>query len=245
VPVFSPSQHQAVVDKINEGVPKALSNIGTVRDNALTVADFPLLPPGMGHVIRVLVDEVVKVFEDFMTQFQALIDGLGAPLEFWARSDEWETIRGQASLVAGQITPGVLGSTGDWSGPAATAYTKAIGPQSTAASTLAAVADKTATALTICAVSGLAFYTALALLLAQFIAIQIAAGIADVTVVGTIPGLIVALQDTVSTGSLIVAAVVSLSAVLGTQTTQMIALHGTASDNTAFPGGHWPKATGI
>ncbi|MCX4746685.1 hypothetical protein OG455_14350 [Kitasatospora sp. NBC_01287] len=242
---FSPSQHEAVVDKLNSGLPKAQNNVAVVRRNAYSVSESLFLPPGAGDVIKHLADEVVKAFKWLLDEFVAVMEGVGAPLLFWENADQWQTIRGLASTVAGQTTPGVLGSTGDWTGDTATAYTKAIAPQSTAAASLASIADKTSQALVTCAGTGLAFYATIALLLVQFIGIQVAAAAADTTVVGAIPGLLVALGGTASTGSLMLAALVGIGALLGPQATQMVTLHGLAMDNGAFPGGHWPKATDV
>ena len=55
-------------------------------------------------------------------------------------------------------------------------------------------------------------------------------------------GLLTALAEIEITGSALIAAVVALTALLGTQALWMTNLRGELVDHSQFPGGHWPRA---
>jgi hypothetical protein len=97
-----------------------------------------------------------------------------------------------------------------------------------------------AISLTVCAAGGLAFYVALNVivvkLIVEFAGAIIAVGSGAFSAVGAF----VVITDAGITSGMIWAAVGALTALLGAQATQMVVMHGEATDGNMFPGGRWP-----
>lgn len=133
--------------------------------------------------------------------------------------------------------------TRDWEGAAADAYRKIINPQGSAAGKIGTISDKVATTLTICAAAGLAFYVAIGVIIVKLIAATVTAiGLLGSAVLSWAGAALIVEEAGVNTG-LVIAAVTTLTALLGAQAQQMVALHGEAVDNATFPGGKWPAPT--
>lgn len=115
--------------------------------------------------------------------------------------------------------------------------------QPTAATQIETSADKLATALTICAVAGAAFYLALLAVLIKAIVVMIAAAVAAGSVVFSWAGLLAGVAEAASDAGIITGLVVTLVGVLTAQAAQVAVAKGEANDNSAFPNGKWPVAT--
>jgi len=130
-------------------------------------------------------------------------------------------------------------------------WVRGAGPADAGVVEAAAVAEgdgaggATAIGLTVCAAAGLAFYVALGVIVFQLIASLVAAIAAVGSIIFSWAGLAMVVGDAGITTGMIIAAVTALAALLGVQAQQMVALHGTAVDDTAFPGGHWPVAANL
>ena len=240
---FSSTQYQSAIDRIKESLPRIDQGMNEVRTKAVASANAWYMPPGLGEITMELLTEFEKAVNWIVEQVTYWLEGALAPINFWDNAYQWESVRGKATGVAGEVTVGVLGSTKEWTGASATAYTQSIAPQSAAAARLGAVADKTATALEYCAVAGLAFYVTLGIIIVEQACVDVVATAAACTGVGTVPALVAAIADAGVTTASIFAAGSAFLALLGTQASQMAAIHGEASDVTAYPGGHWPVAT--
>ena len=242
---FSPGQYQAVVDKINSG----LNTVSQEKLPDLTSATNSMLgtwyiPAPVKDAVKWLVDEIIHIAESVIHTIGQLLEGAVMPFYLFDYSWNWEDIKGTATGVASEITPQAV-AVKDWQGQAATAYSSAIQPQSQAAAQLGTIASSTVTSLLACAVAGLAFYVALGIIVYQLIASLIAAIAAVGSIIFSWAGLAMVVADAgVSTG-MITAAVASLVALLGTEASQMVSLHGQAVDDTAFPGGRWPIAASM
>lgn len=97
--------------------------------------------------------------------------------------------------------------------------------------------------LGICAAAGLAFYLVIGIILVKFIVAMVGVIAAIGSVAFSWAGVALAVEEAGVNTGLIIAAVTTLTAVLGAQAQQLVTLHGEAVDNSAFPGGHWPDPT--
>jgi hypothetical protein len=245
VAAFSPAQYQAVTDKINSG-------INTVTQEKLpefvSVTNSLLgewyIPGFVKDTVKWLVEELIKIADAVISKIGELLKGAAIPVYMFDYAWNWEDIKGTATGVESELVPGVVGLE-DWKGQAASVYTSAIQPQSQAAAQIGAIADSTANSLWTCAAAGMAFYVALGVIVYQLIAALAAAIAAVGSIIFSWAGLAMVVSDAgISTG-LIIAAVSTLSALLGVQASQMVSLHGKAVDETAFPGGRWPVAANL
>lgn len=238
---FSQAQYQAAVDKVNKGVSDISSKIDDVIPAAEAGTNHWYVPGFVKDAVMWLAKELVNIAKDVWNKITELLKGAAAPVRFFIDGYDWENVRSMASGVAGELVVPVMPSTQHWSGDAEQAYAKIIPPQSTAATRIATIADSTAVALDICAVSGMAFYVALGVIVAQFVVQMIAAIVAFGSVAFSWAGVALAVETTTVSSGMIIAAVGALIAALTAQSQQMVSLHGQATDNTAFPGGHWPN----
>jgi hypothetical protein len=111
---------------------------------------------------------------------------------------------------------------------------------SDAAARCGTISDKAAISLTVCAAGGLAFYVALGVIVVKLIVEFAGAIIAVGSGVFSAVGAFVVITDAGITSGMIWAAVGALTALLGAQATQMVVMHGEATDGNMFPGGRWP-----
>lgn len=239
---FSPTQHQAVLDKINSG----MRTISNEKIPELTSATDSLLgtwyvPGPVKDAVKWLVDEIINTAKSVLHTVEELLEGAAMPVIFFEYAWKWEDIKGAASDAASGITPQRV-AVQDWTGSAATAYTNAVQPQSTAAGQIGTIAGNTATSLLACAAAGLAFYVSVGIIVFQLVAALVSAIALVGSIVFSWAGLTMVAADSGVSAGLIIAAVSTLSALLGVEASQMVSLHGQAEDSTAFPGGRWPLA---
>jgi hypothetical protein len=239
---FSIAQYQAVTDKLSSGNQTIAAKIPQVRSAANSVLGAWYVPGAVKEAVTWLVDEIVQIAEWLWNKIGELLQGVVAPIYMFEYAFGWQDIKGTATTVAGELTPQVVGADQDWQGAAATAYSKVIQPQNAAAAEIGTIANQTATALAICATGALAFYVALAVIVVEFIWQMVAAIIALGTVVFSWAGLALVVEACSVNAAMVWAVIATLTALLGTQASQMATLHGQAVDNSSFPGGHWPKA---
>jgi hypothetical protein len=75
----------------------------------------------------------------------------------------------------------------------------------------------------------------------------IAAAVAVIAALGSIAlswaGLLLIVEEAGVNTGLIIAAVASLTALLGAQASQIAVMHGESIDNSVFPSGRWPEST--
>ena len=238
----SATQYQAAVDELTTGLRDLRTRLGQVGPAATAAANHPLLPPGVGQLVLSAGEKLVELGSWLLEKVTELLKGAGAPFSFIEYGPDWQDVRGLASGVAGDLTPEALEVSRLWQGSAADAYVRQIPPQGRAASSIAALADKTSTSLFVCVGAGLAFYLALGVIVYQYIMTLTTAIGALGSVVFSWAGLLLVVEQTTVTSGMVIAAVSALVALLGTQAQQMGTLYGQAVDTTAFPGGQWPNA---
>lgn len=240
---FSPTQYQAVTDKISSGI----NTVSQEKLPALTSATSSLIgkwyiPAPVKDAVKWLVDEIVRIAEDVLHAVEKLLEGIAMPIYMFDYAWKWENIKGTATSVANMITPQEI-TVKDWQGHAASSYTSAIQPQSQAATQIGTIASSTATSMWTCAAGGLAFYILLGIVIFQLIASLVAAIAAVGSIIFSWAGLAMVVADAGVTSGMITAAIAGLVTLLGLEASQMVSLHGEAVDSTNFPGGRWPTAT--
>ncbi len=240
---FSEAQFQAAADKIKSGMSDLSGKIGQIRPTAESAVNHWYVPGFVADAVLWLADKAISLAKAVWDKIVELLKGVAAPVYFFKYAFDWQDIRGLASGVSGELNPAVLPADRHWKGAAAEADAGISPRPASAATRIGTIADKTAVALGICAAAGLAFYLALGIILVKFI-------VAMVIVIGTIgsvafswAGVALAVEEAEVNTGLIIAAVTTLTAVLGAQAQQMVTLHGETVDASTFPGGRWPDPT--
>ncbi|MFE9422779.1 hypothetical protein ACFYNO_07445 [Kitasatospora sp. NPDC006697] len=236
------NQHQTVLDQISSAVQSLNNTLQSLPGKAREAADQWWMPPQLGSILVGSAETIAWCGREFLQTVVECLEGSAAPLIMIANAYEWTDIHGIATTVAGEIQPSTLGSTGNWQGPAATAYTKSIAPQSSAATAIAGIAEKTSSSLYTCSAAGIAFYTAVLTVVAKFQVVLTALIVTFFTDIGAIPAAMDAVTETAEDSATLKVLVLALVAFLGAQATEMGTLHDKAGDNSNFPGGHWPVA---
>ena len=240
---FSSAQYEAVATKLSSGMQDLSGKLKQVGPKAESTASHWYVPNAVADALIWVANKLIELGSWVLNKITELLEGVGAPVAMFFYAMDWQNnVRGTASSVAGEIAPEALVAPKHWSGDAATAYTASVKGQPTAATQIETSADKIAGALNMCAISGLAFYVALGVILVKFITATIAAIAALGSVVFSWAGAALIVEEAGVNTGLIIAAVTTLVAVLGAQAQQMAIIEGEAMDNSAFPGGHWPDA---
>lgn len=241
---FSEAQFTDVIKQINKGMDDLSVKIAEVPRVAHAAADHWYIPGFVKDAIMWLAKKITELANWLWNKIKEVLKGVAAPVFFFLRSFDWQDVRGLATQVGGQLKPGVLTTVGNtWKGSAATAYGKIIQPQGAAADKVGAISDKISTALQLSAAAGLVFYLAIAAILIKFIAAMIAAIAAFGSGIFAWAGAAIVVEEAGVNSALIWTAIGALSAALATQVQQLIVVHGELSDQSAFPGGHWPDPT--
>ncbi|GAA0702683.1 MULTISPECIES: hypothetical protein [Streptomyces] len=241
---FSAAQYTAAIDKLNAKSETLSQKLNKVGPTAESTANKWYVPGFIAKALIWCANKIIELGNWIWKKIVECLKGAAVPITAFFDAHDWQVkVRGKASEVGGATAPDALTSPKNWTGDGATAYTTAVKSQPTAATSIETSADKVAGALTFSAVAGLAFYVALGVILVKFIAATIAAIAALGSVVFSWAGAAVIVEEAGVNSALIITAVTTLTAALGTQAQQMMVVEGEARDGTAFPGGHWPKAT--
>lgn len=241
---FNLAQFQAVTEELSAGLTKAHTKVGELRTAASGAGGEWYVSDHIAAAARVAANKIADVCQAIIDKVKEALEGIAAPVLFFGYASDWQSdVRGKASAVAGNTAPGALKAPAMWKGEAADAYTAAVKDQPIAAEQIKKSADKIATALTWCAVSGAAFYIALAIVISQLIASLVAAIAAIGSLVFSWAGVLVALGEVTVSSAAVYAAITALGAALATQAQQMATVEGEAHDTSAFPNGRWPRGT--
>jgi uncharacterized protein YukE len=239
---FDAAQYQEVLTKINAGMEYLSEKIAEVARAIEAALANTSLPQTFRDALEWMAHEITDLANQIWQKIKQLLLGAGAPAMFFDYAYRWQDIRGAASGVSGQLKPEAMPAAGSWSGPAATAYTKIIPPQGDAANQISTISKGTSTALNACAAAGVVFYVALGIIIVKLVAALIYAIPFLATGVFTLTGVTLIVEKASVSSAEIIAAVTTLIGVLTAQAATMVDLHGDAVDNSAFPGGHWPRA---
>ncbi|WP_171168530.1 hypothetical protein [Streptomyces sp. I05A-00742] len=241
---FNAAQYQATVTKIDSGLDSLTTKLNQLVDKAKSVARKWFVPGPVGKALVWCVNKMVSLGKWVIGKISELLKGAAIPITAFKYGVTWQTdVRGPATDVVGNVTTDALQAPKNWKGDGATAYTSATKMQPTAATQIATMADKVVTAMSACAVAGLAFYVSLGVILVKLIVATVAAIAASATVVFSWAGILSIVTAAKIEAGLIITTVSLLVAALGLQGQQLTTVKGEAVDNRAFPRGKWPVAT--
>lgn len=240
---FSQAQFTEAVRTLNSGLDDLSGRINAVPPAANAAMDHWYIPDFIKDAIAWCAEKIRELANWIWNKIKEVMRGVAAPVLFFTYAFDWQDIRGIANGVTGRLKAEAMPSVNSWTGSAATAYKAVIRPQGDAAGRIATISDKTATALTVCAAAGLAFYVAIGVILVKFIAAMATAIAAFGSAVFSWAGAAIIVEEAGVNSGLIWAAIAALTAALGAQAQQMVTLHGEAVDTSTFPGGTWPDPT--
>ncbi|MBG0569109.1 hypothetical protein [Actinoplanes aureus] len=241
--MFSQAQYEAVIREIENGTRTLEAKLAEVHPAARKAKGQWWITPPAAMAIEWIAEKTVEVGKAILNWFLDLLKGAVAPIFMFIDAYHWMDIRGSANAVSTDLTTqNLVVDNSDWSGAGHDAYLTTAGAQSSAASRVGSIATSTSINLLACAAAGLAFYVALAGVLAKLIAALAVVIAAFGSVVFSWAGLALFLEEAGVNTAIIVTAVATLGAFLGAQATAMIMLHGDAVDPSGFPEGVWPKS---
>jgi hypothetical protein len=239
MPGFSPAQYEGVVNALVSGTNTLAQKVTELPAAAAGTLNNWLVPGVIKESLAWLVEKACEVGKWVLDKIADLLKGAVAPLRMYYDAYQWTDVRGLCTGVAGVLKDTNLTVDDVWKGSAKDAYVKHMTAHSSAAARCGSIADRTVVSLNVCASAGLAFYVAVGALVGKLIAefvgaiIAVSSGVFAWVAFATI-------ADSGITGGMIWGLVAALTAFLGTQISQLIALHGEASDIGSFPGGRWP-----
>jgi uncharacterized protein YukE len=200
----SAAQCQAAIDQLKTGLGDLNVELNRIGPAARAAASQPLLPPWVADALTAVGQKLQEIGSWLLDKITELLKGAAAPGFFADKAYDWEDVRGAASGVAGDLAPEVLQAGRVWHGEAEQAYARQIPPQGAAATRIAAIADKTAVSLGICAAAGAAFYVALGVIVFKLISATVAAIAAFGSVVFSWAGLLIIVEEVgVDTGMVV------------------------------------------
>jgi uncharacterized protein YukE len=240
---FSEEQYQAAIEKIRNGLAELNSKIAQIPEACNAALASANLPDAVRERVVWLVNKMVEILQSVVRRIGELMEGAAAPIFMFRYAYQWQDVRGLANGVAGNLRPEALRVNRYWRGAANDAYNRAVKPQSDAATKIGSIAERTSTSLNVCAAAGLAFYMALGVIVVKFIAAALAVIAALGSVALSWAGLLLIVEEAGVNTGLIIAAVASLTALLGAQASQIAVMHGESIDNSVFPSGRWPEST--
>lgn len=240
---FSEAQYRAVVDALRAGMEDLSGRLAGVSAAARAAAAQPYVPPPLAAAMVTAGDRIVEAIGAVMDTIVDVMRGFGAPVVLFLDGLDWLETKRAATQVQGVLRVDQLPVADRWKGSAADRYAVAVRGQSDAAGRIGAIADRTATALLVCASAGLAFYAAIGFIVVKLIVAAVAAIVAFGSVVFSWSGALYVLAEASVSSATITTLVVALAALVGSQVVQLGGLIGELSDNGVFRAGHWPSAT--
>jgi hypothetical protein len=240
---FSEAQYRAVVDALRAGMENLSGRLTEVSAAARAAAARPGVPPPLAAAMVAAGDHIVDVLGAVLDAIVDAVQGVGAPVLLFLNGLDWLEVKRAATQVQGVLRVDQLPVGDRWKGYAADRYAVAVRGQSDAAGRIGTIADRTATALLVCASAGLAFYAAIGYIVVKLIAAAVAAIASFGSVVFSWSGALYVLSEAGLSTAAITAFVVALTALIGSQVLQLGGLIGELSDNGVFHEGHWPSAT--
>ncbi len=240
---FSQAQYESVAAALRSGVAELSALIDCVGAAAGAAARQPAVPAPLSAAIIDAGDGIAEAAAAVRDMVVEAMRGLAAPVFLLGDGLDWLDVRSAATRVQGVLRVDQLPVADHWKGYAADRYALAVRAQSDAAGRLGAIAERASSVLVTCAVAGLAFYTALGVVVAKLIIALAGAIAAFGSVVFSWAGVLIVLEEAGVGATVVTGLVVALSALLGTQLTQIGSLDGELADGGVFHRGHWPSAT--
>ncbi|MBE6482639.1 MAG: hypothetical protein E7Z94_09790 [Actinomyces ruminicola] len=239
--IFSESTYNATLATVGNGIAGINTNMVRLSAGVARALQIPLIPEWLADLLTSSFEAIKSAVSAFLSKVGELLEGAAAPILFYKRAWDWsDDIKRPMVDVSDAISAEHLIDTEYWDGEGYRAYARAVSDQSGAASAVADIGGSMATALTVCATTGLAFYVALGVIIYKCVSVLIASIAAIGSGVFTIPGIAMLAGDIAVTSGEVLAAVSALVAVLATQAGSMVSMK---SALDSFPGDDWPSAT--
>src|SRR4051812_27085509 len=171
---FSPTGLDAAVDKTRQKLPEFRDRLAEFLAELRQAASA--FASSAWASINAAINDLLTVGHNVLATVTDLVKGAKAPMAMYHDALEWQGIRRTALDIGDALDPANLNPdarwTGHaygsvWTGIAADAYNSTVPYQQRAALRIASIADQTAASMQGCAAVGLAFYTGLALLVAN------------------------------------------------------------------------------
>jgi len=240
---FSTAQFEATLAEIESGMATFSANLGKIPPAAQRATDHWYITDAVAEGITWLATKTVEIGQDILNWFIDLLKGAVAPIYMAIDGFKWLEIRGEANLVAANLTDQNLAiDNSEWSGDAREAYGTAVGAQAAAASRIGSIATSTSANLLTCALAGAAFYLTLAGVLAKLIAATITIIAAYASAAFSWAGAALMLEEAGVNTAIIGTALATVTAFVGAQVTALALLHGDAVDPSSFPNKVWPTS---
>ncbi|MEV0902380.1 hypothetical protein [Actinoplanes sp. NPDC049802] len=241
--MFDKAQFEATIQELEAGTLALRGKLAEVGPATAAATGQWWVTPPMAEVLQWIGDKTVEIGTALLNWILDLLKGATAPIWMFLDAYRWMDIKGTANGVSTDLgTQNLVVDDTDWSGTGRDAYLAAAGAQVNAAGRVGSIASGTSLNLLACAGAGLAFYVALAAILAQLIAKVVAAIAAIGSGWFSWAGAALIVESVGVSSAAIWTAVGTLAAFLGAQATAMVTLHGDAVDPGSFPNGVWPKS---
>ncbi|WP_078325654.1 hypothetical protein [Mycobacteroides salmoniphilum] len=201
------------------------------------------LKSGLSDLIRQAGNLLIQALNKCIDLLDKIVKSIFVIPRLFYKSSQWSDISGKANTAGADITaiPGKLDDY--WKGDAATNYSQAVGPQSTAAGRIGSISNSMRTSSLTVAGAGVVFGVAVVGATVTLIVALGAAAAAAATVVGAPPaGAAGGVAATTWVG-IVTALVGGVTALTVAQGTQISNLHAELQSGAGFPNGGWPKAT--
>ncbi|HKT05572.1 MAG TPA: hypothetical protein VJT31_39150 [Rugosimonospora sp.] len=159
---FSEAQLQSVGDQIASWLnwlTEKVNGLGALAQQAID--RLPAAWQNVKDAIARVVRQIIQALTDFLKKAANWATELAVPVRCWKRSRVWEQVIGQASAIAGELRPELLGTARHWPGTASATYVASIKPQADAAQRVSSTAEKASGNLVLAAAAGLVFYSVL------------------------------------------------------------------------------------
>ncbi len=240
---FSRAQYEAVIKEILTGTRTLEAKLAEVKPAAKKATSHWWIDPVSAEAINYTADKTVEIGTGILNWVLDVLKGATAPIWMFVDAYHWMDLRGTANAVSTDLsTQSLVVDDSDWRGTARDNYLAAASAQAGAAARVGSIAGGTSGMLATCAATGLAFYIAVAAVLAKMIAAVTVTIAAYGSAVFSWAGVVLTLEEAGFSATALWAASATLAGFLGTQAAAMITMHGDAVDPTGFPNGVWPKA---
>lgn len=239
---ISESEFRDTLAKVERLTRDVDSHIGALFDRCNRAMRF--LPADLDEVLRDALGRLRKLIADFCAEYAKIVNNPGWPPGLRNTGDDWTSkVGGPISGLVGKLAPDQLRIDNHWQGRAADAYAAVLPSQQKAMEAIKETANALHANLTKAGAAILSLWLGLIIAIGAFVVELFAEASAATTVVGAPPAAAAAGLSTAKVIGVVVSCVSLFVAFAGLIMESMTTLKQTLHDNTAFPGGGWPRST--
>ena len=223
-------QLQEILKKINDGINWIIERLREFPGWVRHALDHWYIPGFIADGVCWCMQKVIDLANWILGKLRDVLVGLAAPFVFIAHASAWSDIGGEASGVQGVLNLKANSIKDYWKGSAADAYGRAAQPQADAAGAIKKIADDTRKLDRPDALGQGGGRRGPARTRGEGRRRRGPEGAAAAAVHSGV------------TAAAIIAAVAALTALVAAEGNALAAINAAATDNSKFPGGHWPVA---